>query len=184
MPLVGWEELDRFVIDVPLIPKQNRHLRKIASPVLASLLVQPPAFVIRTLGRVEVTVNGKSLTNSDWQTIISRDLFLCLLAHPEGLTKEAIGHFWPDAAPAELKTRFKNAIYRLRNALRQDVVLFTNDFYHYNWAIDYQYDVEEFLQKVGEGDRNRAPKKLNVIRPPLRFTVAPIYRMFSCPGPG
>ncbi len=154
--LARWlEEVDRFE---QIIPKQNRHLRKIASPMLATLLVQPPEFVIRTLGRVEVTVNEKSLTNSDWQTIISRDLFLCLLAHPEGLTKEAIGAiFWPDASTSELKTRFKNAIYRLRNALRQDVVLFTNDFYHYNWAIDYQYDVEEFLQKVGEGDRTTAP---------------------------
>ena len=154
--LATWlEEVERVE---QIIPKQSRQLRKIASPMLASLLVQPPAFVIRALGRVEVTVNGKSITNSDWQTIISRDLFLCLLAHPEGLTKEAIGAiFWPDAGPAELKTRFKNAIYRLRNALRQDVVLYTNDFYHYNWAIDYQYDVEEFLQKVGEGDRCNVP---------------------------
>lgn len=146
-------EVERFEQTLPL---QNRQLRKIASPTLATLLVQPPEFVIRTLGHVEVTVNGKSITNSDWQTIISRDLFLCLLTHPEGLTKEAVGLlFWPDAAPSELKTRFKNAIYRLRNALRQDVVLYTNDIYHYNWAIDYQYDVEEFLQKVGEGDRSR-----------------------------
>jgi len=145
-------EVERFAQTIPL---QNRQLRKIASPTLATLLVQPPEFVIRTLGHVEVTVNGKSITNSDWQTIISRNLFLCLLTHPEGLTKEAIGLlFWPDAAPSELKTRFKNAIYRLRNALRQDVVLFTNDIYHYNWAIDYHYDVEEFLQKVGEGDRS------------------------------
>ncbi len=136
------------------LPQENRRLRKSGSPTLSSALPSQPHFYIRTLGQVEVTVEGKSLTTSDWQTTISRDLFLCLLAHPEGLKKEEVGLiFWPDATPSELKTRFKNAIYRLRSALRQNVVLYTDDIYHYNWAIDYQYDVEEFLQKIGEGDK-------------------------------
>jgi ATP/maltotriose-dependent transcriptional regulator MalT/two-component SAPR family response regulator len=144
-------ELDAFE---QAIPKVSRQLRKRVSPTLAPALTRQPYFHIRTLGQVEVTVEGKSLTTSDWQTIISRDLFLCLLAHPEGLKKETIGLiFWPDATPSELKTRFKNAIYRLRSALRQNVVLYTDDIYHYNWAIDYQYDVEDFLQKIGEGDK-------------------------------
>ncbi len=136
------------------IPQKNRKLRRVASPAMAKVLEKAPEFCIRALGRVEVTVGNKSITTSDWQTVVSRNLFLCLLAHPEGLTKEQIGLlFWPDASPNELKTRFKNAIYRLRNALRQDVVIYTDDIYHYNWAIDYQYDVEDFLQKIGEGDR-------------------------------
>ncbi len=137
------------------LPQENRRLRKSGSPTLSSALPSQPHFYIRTLGQVEVTVEGKSLTTSDWQTTISRDLFLCLLAHPEGLKKEEIGLiFWPDATPSELKTRFKNAIYRLRSALRQNVILYTDDIYHYNWAIDYQYDVEDFLQKIGEGDKS------------------------------
>jgi ATP/maltotriose-dependent transcriptional regulator MalT len=145
-------ELDRYE---QRVPKENRQLRKSASPALSPALTRQPKFRIRTLGQVAVTVDGKSLTTSDWQTIIARDLFLCLLAHPEGLKKEEIGLlFWPDVAPAELKTRFKNAIYRLRNALRQNVVLYTDEIYHYNWAIDYQYDVEDFLQKIGEGDKS------------------------------
>jgi len=140
------------------LPQENRRLRKSASPTLSPALTSQPHFYIRTLGQVEVTVEGKSLTTSDWQTTISRDLFLCLLAHPEGLRKEEIGLiFWPDATPAELKTRFKNAIYRLRSALRQNVILYTDDIYHYNWSIDYQYDVEDFLQKIGEGDKATDP---------------------------
>ncbi|MEZ4861528.1 MAG: tetratricopeptide repeat protein [Caldilineaceae bacterium] len=136
------------------IPKLSRRLRRTASAKLAHLLTDHSKFIIRTLGRVEITIEGQSVSSSDWQTIISRDLFLCLLAHPEGLTKEQIGAiFWADASPTELKTRFKNAIYRLRNALRQEVVVFTNDIYHFNWSIDYTYDVEEFLQHVAQGDK-------------------------------
>jgi len=146
-------EIDRFE---QAIPKESRRLRKSASPAMVPATARQPHFHIRTLGQVAVTVEGKSLTTSDWQTIVSRDLFLCLLAHPEGLRKEEIGLlFWPDATPSELKTRFKNAIYRLRSALRQNVVLYTDDIYHYNWAIDYQYDVEDFLQKIGEGDKTQ-----------------------------
>lgn len=158
-PSVG-ELLDELDLYERTIPKENRRLRKSASPALLPPSARQPQFHIRTLGQVAVTVEGKSLTTSDWQTIVSRDLFLCLLAHPEGLKKEEIGLlFWPDATPSELKTRFKNAIYRLRSALRQNVVLFTDDIYHYNWAIDYQYDVEDFLQKIGEGDKTAEREK-------------------------
>ncbi|MCE7988474.1 MAG: hypothetical protein DYG89_45530 [Caldilinea sp. CFX5] len=131
------------------IPQINRRLRQQAPPLLAGLLTKAPHLVIRALGRAEVVFNNKVLTNSDWQTLVSRDLLLCLLAHPRGLSKDEIGLlFWPDASPSELKTRFKNAIYRLRSAVKEDVVLFENDFYTFNRTIDYEYDVELFLRNV------------------------------------
>lgn len=131
------------------IPQINRRLRQHAPPLLSGLLTKAPHLVIRALGRAEVVFNNKVLTNSDWQTLVSRDLLFCLLAHPRGLAKDEIGLlFWPDAAPSEVKTRFKNAIYRLRSAVREDVVLFENDFYTFNRAIDYEYDVELFLHNA------------------------------------
>ncbi len=142
------------------IPLVNRRLRQTAPPLLADLLSRTPQFIIRTLGRAEVSVQGQPLTNSDWQTLVSRDLFLCLLAHPNGLTKEEIGLlFWPDAAPAELKTRFKNAIYRLRSAFKQEVILFENDIYTFNRTLDYEYDVDAFELHIANGNRISSPKE-------------------------
>jgi len=140
------------------LPALTRRLRPIAPPTLSTLMSKTPHFTIRTLGHVEVLVNGKLLTNNDWQTVVSRDLFLCLLAHPTGLSKEEIGLlFWADASPSELKTRFKNAIYRLRNAFKEEVVLFKNDVYTFNRALDYEYDADVFLLHVAQGDQTVSP---------------------------
>jgi LuxR family transcriptional regulator, maltose regulon positive regulatory protein len=149
-------EIEKF--EHTLVPI-SRRLRQAFSPTLLALLADvPPKLTIRALGRVEVLIDGKVINNSEWQTVVARDLFFCLLAHPTGLTKEEVGmFFWPDASPTELKTRFKNAIYRLRGALNQDVILFENESYRFNQAIDYEYDLEAFLQKVAEGKRAAEP---------------------------
>ncbi|MEZ4706444.1 MAG: BTAD domain-containing putative transcriptional regulator [Caldilineaceae bacterium] len=104
------------------------------------------SLVIRTLGRIEIIKDGEPVRSGDWQAQSARDLFLCLLAHPDGLTKEEIGSlFWSDSAPAQLKARFKNMVYRLRRALDPDTVMFTDNVYMFNRDLDYAYDVEEFL---------------------------------------
>jgi two-component SAPR family response regulator len=129
------------------IPRLRRHLRQRASAVpfaSASLRIQ-------ALGRVQVTLDGRTVTSSEWQTQTARDLFFCLLSHPDGLTKEEIGAiFWPDSSPSQVKLKFKNGIYRLRQALAQDAVLFSDERYHFNRELDYEYDVETFLAKLGQ----------------------------------
>jgi two-component SAPR family response regulator len=108
---------------------------------------------MRALGRTEVGVHGQSIPVSEWKTRVSRDLLFCVLAHPEGLTKEEIGlHFWPDCSPDHLKTRFKNAIYRMRSALNQEVIHFEDGIYRFDASLDYEYDVELFQKYVEVGN--------------------------------
>ncbi len=135
------------------IPSVSHQLRQAISPALSALLADvPPKLIIRAFGHAEVIGDGKAVSNTEWQTQTARDLFFCLLAHPEGLTKEQVGTlFWPEASPSELKTRFKNAMYRLRSALTQEVILFEDEIYRFNRTLDYEYDLESFLQKVEEG---------------------------------
>lgn len=144
-------EIAHFASQAPLI---SRQMRQHVSPHLAHLLLEaPPRLVIHTLGRAEVTLDGKLISNREWQTQVSRDIFFCLLSNPAGLTKEEVGaHFWADASPTELRSRFKNAMYRLRSALHPDVILFDDEIYRFNRAFDYEYDVEVFLNKIAEGD--------------------------------
>ncbi|MBX3015333.1 MAG: tetratricopeptide repeat protein [Caldilineaceae bacterium] len=163
-------EVTQFAETLPLL---NRRLRPIAPAMLSTLLSKTPQLAIRTLGRAEVFIDGRLLTNSDWQTMVSRDLFLCLLAHPTGLSKEEIGlRFWPDASPSELKTRFKNAIYRLRNAVQEEVILFGNDLYTFDRKVDYTYDVDDFLLYITHGNGAVAP----VARIDAYQTALTIYR--------
>ncbi len=136
------EEIDKFH---KLTQKSRRIIRKKASVVPFA----PAKIIIRTFGSVEVIVNNRTLKISDWKTQTSRDLFLLFLAHPEGLTKEEVGViFWPDASTSELKLRFKNAIYRMRHAVGSDVVNFQDNYYLFNHAVDYEYDIQNFIAAI------------------------------------
>ena len=124
------------------IQKNRRKIRAQASvvPFAAAKIT------IRTFGKTEIKAKNRVLAISDWKTATSRDLFLLFLAHPEGLTKEEVGEImWPDSSPAELKLRFKNAIYRMRHAIGSDVVVYNDTFYQFNRDVDYEYDVQNFI---------------------------------------
>ena len=159
-PQIGYRNqllaaVELFQSQRPLLRREFRHQVR---PLFPHIPVEPPALVIRALGRAEVSVNGQPIALKDWKTRVSRDLLFCLLAHPEGLSKEQIGiHFWPDCSPDQLKTRFKNAIYRMRSALDQEVILFEDGIYRFDVSLDYEYDVELFLHHVETGDATSDP---------------------------
>jgi len=109
----------------------------------------PAAISIRTFGTIEIRSQNRILTTSDWKSQTSRDLFLLFMAHPMGLTKGEVGLIlWPESSTSQLKLRFKNAIYRMRHAIGSDVVLFQDNIYLFNRAIDCEYDVQNFLSAI------------------------------------
>ena len=63
------------------LPELRRYLRQHAVTVHFA----PPVLHIRALGKMQVRVNKRLITNSDFQTQAARDLFFMLLAHPEGI---------------------------------------------------------------------------------------------------
>jgi two-component SAPR family response regulator/Flp pilus assembly protein TadD len=140
------------------IPALRRCLRRQASAIPFA----PPRLIIQALGKTQVTLDGKVLTNADWQVKGARDLFFYLLAHPDGKSKEALGAvFWPDDSPGQLKLQFKNTIYRLRRALGGDVVLLDEetDYYRFNQELDYEYDVETFWKNIRQAQTAAGPEE-------------------------
>ena len=112
-----------------------------------SITFAPPKLRFNTLGREQIFVDNKLL--DDWQASTLREFIISLLAHPQGMTKEQVGLlFWPDCSPGQLKMRFKKTIYRLRRILGQEVVVFQQDRYLFNRAIDYEYDVDQFWEYI------------------------------------
>ncbi len=139
------------------IPNILKNLRKYASAVPLS----PPRLHIQALGKMQVHLNEKIITNTDWKTIISRDLFFLLLAHPEGLNKDQIGlYFWPDATPSEIKFRIKNAVYRMRHAVGKDAVVLQEEYYTFNHTIDYEYDLEDFQKEIALARNTTDPERM------------------------
>jgi len=135
----------------------------------------PPKIYIQALGKMYVKVNDQVVTSSDWQTQTARDLFFFLLAHQEGVTKEVVGEiFWMDSSPAELKMRFKNTIYRLRRAVGKDAVIFQDEYYFFNTALDYEYDVESFFKEIYHAERtDDRRQKINFYQAALKYYQGP-----------
>jgi LuxR family transcriptional regulator, maltose regulon positive regulatory protein len=136
------QEIDRFDQSSSILRK---HLRRRASVIPFA----PAKMSIQALGKMQVKINDRIITIADWQTQTARNLFFFLLARQDGITKEAVGEvFWLESSPAELKMRFKNTIYRLRHAAGKDVIIFQDDNYRFNTALDYEYDVEVFFKEI------------------------------------
>jgi len=147
------EQVERFESAQPRLRRSLR-FQKMTIPI------SQPRLRIQALGAALVLVDGRLLTNADWQTLVTRDLLFLLLSRPQGSSKEGLGEvFWPGSTPAQLKNRFKNAIYRLRRALQQDVIIFDGSQYKINRDLDYEYDVERFLELLAQAESTRDVEK-------------------------
>lgn len=108
-----------------------------------------PRISIRALGRSQVKIGDHLVPVSAWKTQSARDLFFFILQNSDGVTREEIGEaFWSDSDLEDIRVRFKNAIYRLRHALGTESVTLNEDEYRFNRTLDYDYDVENFLQEI------------------------------------
>lgn len=131
------------------LPALQTALHEIVAGELSAATQHVPTLAVRAFGSPEVYVHGHRVSNGDWTALAARDLFFCLLTHEEGLTKEEIGLiFWPDCSPNQLKSRFKNTIYRLRSATTQETIRFQDEIYSFNRTLDVTYDVDRFHQHL------------------------------------
>jgi len=146
--------VDQFQRQAPALRRQLRRQSQ-------TIPLGPPKLVIQTLGKNQLKVNGHVVTSAEWLTQTARDLFLLIVAHPEGLAKEEIGAMvWPDASPAELKMRFKNTIYRLRRAAGKEAILFEDEnIYRFNRSLDYDEDSESFQREIELAEKEADPER-------------------------
>lgn len=148
-----FSQVERLAGKIPGIRRQlRRQARVVSGPI--------PHLVIQAFGQASVSIDGRLLTNSDWQTQSVRELFFYLLSTPKPLTKEQIGDaLWQDVFnTAKVKLRFKNEVYRLRRAVGQDVILFKDVYYSFNRNLDYEYDVEAFEAYLARAKSAEDPK--------------------------
>ncbi len=150
-----------------LIPLQNiveqynkclPGLRKLLRRQSQIIPLSPPELAVKTFGKIQISLGDHTISGMEWKAQSARDLLLLLLLHPEGMTKEEVGaKFWPESSPSELKLRFKNLIYRLRHAAGKDVVIFEDEIYYFNHALDYEADFELFGRELSQAENTNIP---------------------------
>jgi pentatricopeptide repeat protein len=127
----------------------RRNIRRISK----SAFISPPHIRVKGFGPVRVYVNGNLITLSDWQTRETRDLFFFFLRSKPCTKEEIATVFWPDISPARLKMRFKTSLYRLRHAVGQYTILFEGERYRFNHNIDYEFDLELYMELVEKAQK-------------------------------
>jgi len=141
-----FEKAARLAAELPETRRALRHL--------AQSFEMPSAGIrIQAFGRPEVIVMGKAIPISVWQTQSVRDLFFYFLHRRKPLTREQIGAvLWPETdEPKALQIRFKNEMYRLRRTVGKDAIIFDDEYYRLNPALDFEYDAEIFEKRVARG---------------------------------
>jgi LuxR family maltose regulon positive regulatory protein len=115
------------------------------------------ALKIHAFGSPRVELDGKSI---QWTTVQSRDLFFCLLQHPQGLRKEEIGSlFWPDHPPPRLDGIFRSTLYRLRRSVFRESVIYEDGVYRFNRDTDYWFDADTFEELLDQADQSPVPAR-------------------------
>jgi two-component SAPR family response regulator len=139
------------------LPAARRTLRHLAQ----SIQMPSAGLRIRAFGRADVQVNGRTLTMVDWHTQAVRNLLFYFMVEYRPVTKEQVGAaMWTGIEDSEtLQSRFRNDMHRLRRAIGRESIVYTDDYYRFNRALDYEYDVEEFEARLararsarGEGE--------------------------------
>jgi LuxR family maltose regulon positive regulatory protein len=135
-------EIAQFEQDLPAL---RRNLRQ----MVMAVPIGAPRLIFRAMGKAHVLVEGRPVTGAEWESRVAREVTFCLLAHPDGLTKEVLASLiWPDQSPDVLQNEFKSTLRRLRNVLGREAVLHDESIYCFNHALDYEYDVHAFEEKI------------------------------------
>ena len=147
-------QIEPFFQHAKLVRAGFPTLRKRIRRMSGSIPVLPARMRINTLGKAQVYINGRLVTNAQWKTRAVRELFFFMLSASRPMKKEEIGAvLWPEVTDDVLRLRFKNNMYRLRNATSQNVILYGNELYAFNHELNPSYDLEAFRSTLERARR-------------------------------
>jgi non-specific serine/threonine protein kinase len=110
---------------------------------------------LRALGPARVFLGEQPVTT--WPYARVKELLFYLVSHP-ARSKAQIGlALWPDASPAQLRNSLGTTLYHLRRALGDSQwIVFEEELYRFNRALNYRFDVETFESNLAQAVRLQA----------------------------
>jgi ATP/maltotriose-dependent transcriptional regulator MalT/DNA-binding SARP family transcriptional activator len=96
-------------------------------------------------GHARVEYNGQEVTDLEWRSEKSREMFFFFLCNRRGLRKEEIvTALWPDMPEEKTTSAFHSSMYRLRKALYKDIISKESGRYQLDPNGSFAFDVEQF----------------------------------------
>ena len=163
--LLGWERIEP-VTEVAYAGSPATSavsaMDKFEAPTIPSAEKKPfPVLVVYCLGDWRVYLNNRLV--EDWNGLKGQMIFKYLVVNKgKPVAKDILMDlFWPDSDPEAARRNLHQAVYSLRQALRNghpdfQHILFENDRYLLNPALATWIDYEEFLKCVQAGRRLEA----------------------------
>ncbi|MBE2267015.1 MAG: tetratricopeptide repeat protein [Anaerolinea sp.] len=103
---------------------------------------------VLTLGKEKIERDGVPILPGEWRATAARELFFYLLFVGEHRREEISLEFWPDSAPAQVRSNFHTTLYRVRQALGENIIIFKDENYMIHPDLDIWCDAHEFEKLV------------------------------------
>ncbi len=112
-----------------------------------------PSVNVHGFGKPTVEYSGREITDLEWRSEKSKEMFFFFLCSRRPLRKdEIVAALWPDLPDDKTTSAFHSNMYRLRKALYADCIAKDSGRYVLDPQGSFGFDVEEFQTALQEAD--------------------------------
>jgi ATP/maltotriose-dependent transcriptional regulator MalT/DNA-binding SARP family transcriptional activator len=104
-------------------------------------------------GNLRVEMNGREVTDLEWRSEKSKEMFFFFLCNRRPLRKEEIlTALWPDLPDDKTSSLFHSNLYRLRQALYPECIAKDSGRYVLDPQVTFRFDVDEFQEALKQAE--------------------------------
>jgi LuxR family maltose regulon positive regulatory protein len=131
-------------------------------------------------GNLRVEIGGREITDLEWRSEKSKEMFFFFLCNRRPLRKEEIvAALWPDLSDDKTTSAFHSNMYRLRKAMYQECIAKDSGRYILDPRGHFAFDVEQFQQLLAEVDAVKgSPTALTLMEEALGLYKGPFAMDF------